>query len=103
MKKSLTEAQFQACVKSLDVGEKTLKIAYGVLVKGETQKVYVEQLGLSCGAVSQAVNRVWKAHKDNTKNIPSGFTMVSEVLPNHQAYIVQKWAEAAKKKKRGKE
>lgn len=99
MKKSLTDAQFQECIKDIKVGEKTLEIAYGVLVKGVTQKTYVTQYGLSCGAVSQAVNRIWKAQKNKSVNIPAGFTLVTEVLPDHQAYIVKKWAKASKKQK----
>lgn len=97
MKKRLSETQFQECIKGLDVGSQTLKIAHGVLVDGMRQTVFVEQLGLSRGAVSQAVNRIWIAH--TTKNLPEGFKMVSAVLPEHQAFIVNKWAEIAVKKR----
>jgi stage V sporulation protein SpoVS len=96
MKKRLTEAQFQACIKDLEVGSQTLTIAHGVLVKGMRQTEFVEQLGLSRGAVSQAVKRIWVAHATN--NLPKGFKLVSVVLPEHQAYIVNKWAETAMKK-----
>ena len=47
-------------------------------------------------AVSQAVKRIWVAHATN--NLPKGFKLVSVVLPEHQAYIVNKWAETAMKK-----
>lgn len=97
MKKRLSEAQFQACIKSLDVGQQTIDIAHGVLVKGQPQAVFVTSLGLSRGAVSQAVNRVWTAYA--AKNLPQGYERVSAVLPEHQAYIVKKWAEEAEKKR----
>jgi hypothetical protein len=96
MKKRLTEAQFQECTRDLEVGTQTLTIAHGVLVKGMRQTTFTEQLGLSRGAVSQAVKRIWVAHATN--NLPKGFKLVSVVLPEHQAYIVNKWAESAMKK-----
>jgi hypothetical protein len=96
MKKELSEAQFQACIKSLEVGQQTIKIARGVLVQGQPQASFVASLGLSRGAVSQAVNRVWTAFA--ATNLPQGYERVSAVLPERQAYIVKKWAEEAKKR-----
>ncbi|WP_017166874.1 transcriptional regulator KorA [Xanthomonas phaseoli] len=96
MKKRLTEAQFQAAVKDLEVGQQTLDIARGVLVEGVPQASFVTSLQLSRGAVSQAVHRVWVSHEE--RNVPKGFERVTAVLPEHQAFIVKKWAiEAAKK------
>lgn len=95
-KKRLTEAQFQAAVADLEVGAQTLMIARGVLVDGERQSVYAKSLGLTNGAISQAVGRVWAAHE--AKNLPEGYERVCAVLPGHQAYIVKKWNEATKKR-----
>lgn len=100
MKKRLTEAQFQACIKGLEVGHQTIEIAYGVLVMGQPQATFVAALGLSKGAVSQAVHRVWVVFAE--KNLPQGYERVSAVLPEHQAYIVKKWAEEALKKREPK-
>lgn len=97
MKKKLSEAQFQACVRGLDVGQQTIEIAHAVLVLGKPQTQFVASLGLSRGAVSQAVHRVWTAHAE--KNIPQGYERVSAVLPERQAYIVKKWAADAAKKR----
>jgi hypothetical protein len=97
MKKTLSESQFQECTKGLDVGAQTLDIAYGVLVQGKTQASFAKQLGLTKGAVSQSVNRVWVAH-ESKKTLPNGHKLISAVLPEHQAYIVAKWAKEAKKK-----
>ena len=96
MKKRLTEIQFQACIKGLDVGRQTIEIAHGVLVMGQPQASFVVALGLSKGAVSQAVQRVWAAF--TAKNLPLGYERVSAVLPEHRAYIVKKWAQDAVKK-----
>jgi len=96
MKKRLSEAQFQACIKSLEVGQQTVDMAYGVLVQGQPQASFVISLGLSRGAVSQSVNRVWAAFE--ATNLPPGYERVSAVLPEHQAYIVKQWAEDAKKR-----
>jgi hypothetical protein len=95
MKKRLTEDQFQIAIKDLEIGQQTIDIARGVLLDGIPQSVFVTALKLSRGAVSQAVNRVWSAHKE--KNLPQGYEHVSAVLPAHQAFIVKKWALATKK------
>ena len=87
MRKKLTEAQFSEAVKGLDVGERTLAIAKGVLVEGESQASYVKKFGLTRGAVSQAVNRVYA----RAKVLPPGYEKVTAVLPSHRAYIVRKW------------
>ncbi len=100
MKKRLTEPQFQEAIKGLDVGSKTLDIAHGVLIDGKPQKDFAASLGLSRGAISQAVNRVWAAHEEN--NLPQGYVRVSAILPEHRAFIVKKWAEDATKKRQHK-
>lgn len=100
MKKQLTEAQFQACIKNLEVGQQTIEIARGVLVDGLQQSSFVKSLGLTRGAVSQAVQRVWAAHE--AKSLPKGYERVSAVLPEHQAFIVRKWAQEAALKRDSK-
>jgi hypothetical protein len=95
MKKRLTEAQFHTAVEGLEVGQQTIDIARGVLVDGRPQVEFVMSLGLTKGAVSQAVNRVWQASRND---LPDGFERVTVVLPEHQAFIVKKWAEDAKRK-----
>jgi len=96
MKKQLTEGQFQEAIKGLEVGQQTIEIAHGVLVEGKPQSEFATALGLSRGAVSQAVTRVWLAHE--SKNLPRGYERVSAVLPEHQAFIVKKWVEDARKR-----
>jgi hypothetical protein len=100
MKKRLNESQFRDAVHGLEVGEQTLEIAYGVLVQGLPQADFVAALGLTRSAVSQAVGRVWASHE--TRSLPQGYEKVTAVLPEHQAFIVKKWAsEAAKKRSEG--
>lgn len=99
MKKRLTEAQFQAAIKDLDVGQQTIDIAHGVLVEGRLQAEFAVLRGLSKGAVSQAVNRVWTAAGGM---VPEGFERVTAVLPEHQAFIVKKWEADAKRKQEPK-
>lgn len=100
MKKRLTEAQFREAVKGLEIGKQTREIAWGVLVEGKKQAEYVTALGVTKGAVWQAVERVWEAHM--AKSLPEGYERVTAVLPEHQAFIVKKWAEDAKKKQEPK-
>jgi hypothetical protein len=99
MKKRLTEAQFQVAIKGLEIGQQTIDIAHGVLVDGRPQAEFVSSLGLTKGAVSQAVNRVWVAAG---KQLPEGFERVTAVLPEHQAFIVKKWEADAKRKQETK-
>lgn len=100
MKKRLTETQFQACLKGLEVGPQTIEIARAVLVEGKPQASFVKALGLTKGAVSQAVQRVWTAFENS--NLPQGYERVTVVLPEHQAYTVKKWAQEAAKKRESK-
>lgn len=95
MKKRLTEAEFQAAIKRLEVGRQTIEIARGVLVEGKPQADYVAALGVTKGAVWQAVKRVWDAHI-RAQETPEGFERITVVLPEHQAFIVKKWAQNAK-------
>lgn len=97
MTKRLTEAQFLAAIKGLEIGQQTIDIARGVLVEGRPQAEYVTALGVTKGAVWQAVKRVWEASQKIT---PPGFERVTALLPEHQAFIVKKWAEDAKHKRR---
>jgi hypothetical protein len=97
MKKRLTEAQFQGAIKDLEVGQQTIEIARAVLVDGKPQAGFVKALGLTKGAVSQAVQRVWTAFENS--NLPQGYERVTAILPEHQAYTVKKWAEEAAKKR----
>lgn len=101
MKKQLTETQFQESIKDLEVGQQTIEIARGVLVEGLQQSAFVRALGLTRGAVSQAVNRIWTVHQE--KSLPEGYERVSVVLPEHQAFIVKKWAQQAALKRESKQ
>jgi hypothetical protein len=93
-KKVLTEDQFQAAIRDLDIGAQTKEMAYGVLVTGKNQVDFVLKYGLSRGAVSQAVGRVWASHE--TKNLPEGYERVSAILPKYRAYLVKKWDDEAR-------
>lgn len=93
--KRLTEQQFLQALQQANVGPQTVDIARGVLVEGKPQAEFVVKLGLTKGAVSQAVNRVWKFAEQEPKD---GMVKVTAVLPAHQAYQVKKWAKQAKGK-----
>jgi len=95
-KKRLTETEFLEAVEGLDVGSQTLTIARGVLVEGRRQSEFAQTLGLSKGAISQAVGRVWSAHQ--AKNMPDGYERVCAVLPEYRAFLVRKWNEEAKRR-----
>jgi len=91
--------QFQAAIKGLEIGQRTIDIARGVLVEGRPQADFVNSLGLTKGAVSQAVSRVWAAAGEI---LPKGFERVTAVLPEYQAFIVKKWEADAKRKQEPK-
>jgi hypothetical protein len=93
--KRLTARQFEAAISELSVGERTRRIAYGVLVEGRPQHEFVTALRITKGAVSQAVNRVWEASRRAT---PGGLQRITVLLPPHQAFIVKQWEKQAMKK-----
>ena len=93
--KRLTEQKFQQALDRANVGPQTADIARAVLVEGRPQAEFVAKLGLTKGAVSQAVNRVWKAAEPEQT---VGMVKVTAVLPAHQAYQVKRWAKQAKDK-----
>ena len=96
MKKALTEEQFEKAISHLNIHEQTASIAYGILVKGQAPSHYIESLGITKGAVSQAVNKVWKMHYE--KNHPAGYRKVTAFLPAYKAALVDQWANAELKK-----
>lgn len=73
------------------MGQKNLDIARAVLVEGRKQSELATQYGLTKGAVSQAVTKIWEASQ-----LPPGYERVSVVLSEYQAFQVRQWAAAAK-------
>jgi len=92
-KKRLSEAKFQKAIRKVDIGPQTIQIAHGVLVDGRPQADFVALLGISKGAVSQAVNRVWQA-----SIVPDGFERVTAILPKRQSKIVRGWETKSREK-----
>ena len=93
-KKTMTEAQFREATRGLSIEEQTVQIAHGVLVMGVPQKQYVQDLGVTPGAISQAVSKVWNAHLEKSA-VPPGFERVTVILPAQQAFIAKKWESQA--------
>jgi hypothetical protein len=96
MKKRLTEAQFQAAIKGLEIGQQTIDIARGVLVDGRPQAEFVASLGLSKGRYRKRS----VACGQQRGSAPEGFERVTAVLPEHQAFIVKRWEADAKGKRK---
>jgi hypothetical protein len=97
MKKRLSHSEFEAAIEGLDVGKQTLMIARAVLVEGKAQAEFVGELGLTKGAISQAVKRVWTAHQEKASS-PEGYERVTALLPASKAFIVKKWAKETAEK-----
>lgn len=95
MKKRLSEEEFASATSGLDVSQKTLDIAHGVLVLGKSQAEFVKLHGITKGAVWQAVQRVWEAHQ---QLVPNGYERITAVLPEHKAYLVKQWERDVKRK-----
>jgi hypothetical protein len=97
--KQLTEEQFQRATKDLAMAPKSIEMTRLILVKGRKQIEVAAQYGLTRGAVSQAVTKVWEASQ-----VPPGHERVSVVLPKVLAYQVKQWAaEATRTKNKEKE
>ena len=90
MKKRLTKEQFNAVIQHLpNLKQQTIEMAYGVLVEGKSQSHFASIRGISHGAVSQAIKRIWTIHIDTW--VPEGYEKVTVVLPESKAFIVKKW------------
>lgn len=90
--KRLTEERFRAVIEGLSMGQKNIDVARAVLVEGRKQNELAAEYGLTKGAVSQVVTKVWDASQ-----VPPGYERVTVVLPEFQAYQVKQWAKAAVK------
>lgn len=97
MKKQMTAEQFDQVVKAIEMGDKQREIAKAALVDGVPQTQLASQHGLTKGAVSQTVARVWAEFEKGS--LPAGFERISAILPEHQAFIVKRWAEEADRKR----
>ena len=92
IEKRLTADQFQVATEGLSMGQKNIDMARAVLVKGRKQSELAAAYGLTKGAVSQVVAKVWQASQ-----VPTGYQRVSVILPEFQAFQVKQWAAAAVK------
>src|SRR6476646_2430917 len=97
MTKRLTEQQFEAAVRLLGarVTPQTLSIAKAVLVEGQSQAAFIERLVITRSAISQAVNRVWRAHQ---RQVPPGHQRLVVVLPDHKAFEIKQWLRGRKRR-----
>lgn len=102
MKKRLSEDQYQRAISGLNVSARTLDIAHGVLVKGMSQVQYAKSLGVTKGAVSQAVMRVWRRHLEEA-DVDEQEERVTAVLPKRQAFIVKQWQEQHRRSQKDKD
>lgn len=91
----LTLSQFENAIQSLSVGQRTIDIAKAVLVDGLRQRDQAANYGITGGAVSQIVKKVWDAAQD--AKIPAGYEEITVVLPEQRAFLVKKWASEAEK------
>ena len=92
IEKRLTDDQFRVATGGLPMGQKNIDIARAVLVEGRKQSELAVKHGLTKGAVSQVVAKVWQASQ-----VPTGYQRVSVILPEFQAFQVKQWAAAAVK------
>lgn len=95
----LTLSQFENAIQSLSVGQRTIDIAKAVLVDGLRQRDQAANYGITGGAVSQIVKKVWDAAQDAAQDakIPAGYEEITVVLPEQRAFLVKKWASEAEK------
>ncbi|MCD0253139.1 transcriptional regulator [Xanthomonas campestris pv. campestris] len=87
-----TEARFADAVEHLNIGQQTRDIAHGVLVEGLSQSHFVRKLGITKGAVSQAVGRVRAAIEAAS---PRGLVRVTATVTAEQARTIRAWEAAA--------
>lgn len=94
--KRLSLEEFERASGALRMGERAFEMTRAVLVDGARQLDQAEAFGITRGAVSQAVNKVWQAAQKERCELPEGFEKLTVVLPEHRAFLVKKWADEAK-------
>lgn len=93
--KRLTPAQFAQAVEPLRSQQRTIELAYPVLVQGRQQKAVAAEQNCSPGRVSTAVHAVWRAYTQQ-QAIPAGYVRITAVLPKQKAQIVEQWQKEAR-------
>ena len=89
--KKLTAEAFQKAVSQLSINETNQAIAKAVLVDGLAQSAMAAKHGITKGAVSQTVNRVWQIAQLQRGKL----VQVTALLPEAQAQTVKKWEQEA--------
>ena len=100
MKKTLTAKQWEATLARLDLNPTHRAISHDVLVEGRPQKDVATQRRLTRGAISQIVNRVWRAHVAHgalTPGLPNGWRQITVALPDREATLVEAMARLAQR------
>ncbi len=90
--KRLTEEQYQLIEQLPTVqamSEQNRNIAYRCLVLGQTQMSLAKEFGLTKGAVSQTVQRVWGA-------CPPGYELITALVTEEQALLIKRWEREAR-------
>nr|AAX19279.1 KorA-like protein [Sinorhizobium meliloti] len=86
----MTKRDFEAAVKRLQISERGIDMARRVLVGGEAQSLVATDYGVTLGAVTHQVSRVWRTYVDALE-VPPDHERVSAVLPKDKAEIVRTW------------
>jgi len=89
-RRTMAVEEFEAAVKRLRISDRGVEMARRVLVGGEQQGAVAAHYGITIGAVTHQVSRVWRAHVEGLE-IPPGHERVSAVLPADKAEIVRHW------------
>lgn len=100
--KKLTKTEFDSIRPHLtNKKQRTIDIAFGVLVEGNSQTSYAEKFGITTKAVSQMVKSVWEVFLEHGKR-PKDWVPVDVVLPPAMAEAVKEMEKAALSQVKGK-
>lgn len=91
--KRLSLEEFEEAAATLSMNARTRAIAKRVLVHGHSQADLAQHYGVTAGAISQSVGRVWKAHQ---AIMPRGFERLEVLLLTARVPLVRQWDSEAR-------
>lgn len=89
-RRTMEAGVFDETIQRLNISERATQMGRLVLVDQKTQSEVAKEYGVTIGAVSHQVTRIWRTYVDSLE-LPAGHERITAVLPAEKAEIVRTW------------
>lgn len=96
-RRRLKADEFKAATERLTISARSEQMARRVLVEGDLQATVANEYGVTVGAVSHQIRRIWQAHCE-MQEVPPGHERITAVIPTEKAEIVRTWERESRRK-----